>query len=77
MSEVAGLSGEQIQRLVVWREIEEMLDRGFKGEIVLHCTDGCIPKYHFTEYRTPGQSDRRTHERRTAGPRVDEDRRRG
>jgi len=63
----AGLSGEQVQRLVLFREIEQLLDGGFTGEISLHCQNGEVKKYHVNEVRQPGL------ERRPEGPRARRD----
>lgn len=76
LSEVAGLTGEQNAWLVVSLEIEQLLNAGFKGDIILHCSgDGTVKSYHASEFRKPGE--RRVQERRTAGPRDGEDRRKG
>lgn len=74
MSEVSGLTGEQINRLVLFREIEQLLDGGFTGEIALQCQFGEVRNYHVNEVRKPGE-DRRSMERRRDGPRDGEDRR--
>jgi len=54
VSEVSGVTGEQVQRLVLFREIEQLLDGGFTGQITLHCNQGQIPRYTIEETRKPG-----------------------
>ena len=76
MSEVSGVTGEQVQRLVLFRELEQLLDGGFVGDIILHCPgDGTVRNYHASEFRKPGEQD--VQERRTAGPRDGDARRSG
>lgn len=72
---VVGQSFEEQAWETVSREIETCLLQGHTGDIVLHCLDGVVQSYHVNEKRVPGK-DRRTHERRTDGPRDGEDRRR-
>lgn len=75
MSEVAGITGEQIAWLQVSTEIERTLLQGFKGSITLECSgDGTVRVVRFEDYWRPGE-ERRQYERRTAGPRDGEDRR--
>lgn len=74
MSEVAGASGELVSRLVLYRELDEILDRGLTGKIELHVRHGDVLNYHVTEVREPGK-ERRTMERRTGGYRDGDDRR--
>lgn len=73
--EPVSLSFEQQAWVTVSLEIETELLQGYTGDIVLHCLDGVVQSYHLNEKRVPGK-ERRTHERRTAGPRDGEDRRR-
>lgn len=74
MSEVPGLDAKQENRLQLYRELDDILDRGFTGEIVIHCLAGDVPKYDVLERRKLG-ADRRHIERRREGPRDGEDRR--
>lgn len=62
------MAGEAIMRMVLFRELEQILDGGFTGDIVLHCQFGEVKKYNVNEVRKPGM------ERRTAGPRDGDDR---
>lgn len=63
MSDV-GLSGEQVNRLVLFRELEQILDAGFTGEIILNCHGGDVVSYKVNELRKPGEERRGTLERR-------------
>jgi hypothetical protein len=60
---LAGLSGEQVNRLVLFRELEQLLDGSFTGEIVLNCHQGEVVSYKVNELRKPGE-ERRSLERR-------------
>ena len=42
------------------REIEQLLDSGFTGRIVLSCAQGVVPRYTVEESRIPGQGVRQT-----------------
>lgn len=54
------VTGEAILRSVAFREIEQLLDGGFVGRIVLHCTEGgAIARYVTEETRVPGVARRR------------------
>jgi len=66
MAEPVGLSGEQVSRLVLFRELEQLLDAGLTGEILLNCHQGDVISYKVNELRKPGQ-ERRTLERQRRG----------
>ena len=76
MGEPVGLTGEQVNRLVLFRELEQLLDAGFSGQIILHCGVGEVFKYEVSEMRKPGEQ-RSTLERRIAGPRQSDEQRKG
>ena len=57
MSEPVSLDGDGVLRLQLLRELEEHLDRGFHGQIVLHCERGMVRKYELREFRTPRSVD--------------------
>jgi len=59
----AGLTGDQINRLVLFRELEQILDGQFTGEVILNCHQGDVVSYKVTELRKPG-AERQTMERR-------------
>jgi len=45
VSECVDLTGEQEDRLLLFRKIEQLLDGGFTGQIILHCAQGKVPRY--------------------------------
>lgn len=56
MTDSHGLTGEETIRLIAFREIEQLLVQGFRGQIILHCPgNGTVGKYETREFRTPGQ----------------------
>lgn len=36
-----------------WRELQAILDRGFTGQLVLHCSQGTVVKYEKHETLRP------------------------
>jgi len=40
---------------VTFREVEQLLARGFTGRIILHCHEGAILRYVVEETRMPGK----------------------
>jgi hypothetical protein len=42
---------------VTFREVEQLLARGFNGRVTLHCIQGQITRYTVEELRIPGAPD--------------------
>jgi hypothetical protein len=42
----------------LFRELEEILEPGFTGQLTLHCNEGQVLKYEVNETRRPGQRER-------------------
>lgn len=53
--ETVSLSGGAELRLVVYRELEQIIGGDFNGKVTLHCTDGVIRMYDVVESRRPGK----------------------
>lgn len=53
-AEVEGISGEEVEFLMVLRKIEEMWRQGFKGRITLHCGEDGQLKLEHTAFWKPG-----------------------
>lgn len=79
MSEVAGLTGEETDLLIVLRKIEEMYRQGFVGSMTVNCGANRQVSFEWHGTRTPrellAEERRLQNERRTSGPRDGEDRR--
>ena len=40
-----------------WRELQEVLDHGFTGQLVLHCDNGEVKKYERRETLRPREKN--------------------
>lgn len=40
-----------------WRELQDVLDEGFTGQLVLHCSEGQVVKYERNETLRPREKN--------------------